>query len=147
MFSRSKSKAAPVAANVDDGAAAADRMPSLIGSDLSVLGDMTSDGPLQIDGAVDGDVRCPILTVGPKASVRGSIVASVARIAGSVQGRIHASQVELAQSAEVIGDIEHESLAIEAGAFVDGKFKRLEGTPLLTADAGDEARQAAAGDD
>jgi len=40
---------------------------------------------------------------------------------------VKAKSVVMAKSARVIGDIIHDSLAIEAGAFIEGNIKRLEG--------------------
>ncbi len=145
MFSRSQADGAETL-SMDKRVAPENTVPSLIGEDLSVIGDIESAGAIQIDGAVEGDIHCPVLTIGPKASVRGAIVAEIARIAGSVQGRIRAGQVELAKSAEVLGDIVHESLSIEAGAFVDGSFKRLQGAPLLTEQKRSSAHLAVAGE-
>ncbi len=145
MFSRSQADGAE-SVSMDRRVAPENTVPSLIGEDLSVIGDIESAGAIQIDGAVEGDIQCPVLTIGPKASVRGAIVAEIARIAGSVQGRIRAGQVELAKSAEVLGDIVHESLSIEAGAFVDGSFKRLQGAPLLTEQKRSSAHLAVAGE-
>jgi len=40
---------------------------------------------------------------------------------------VKAKSVVMAKTARVIGDIIHDSLAIEAGAFIEGNIKRLEG--------------------
>ncbi len=98
-------------------------IPSLLSADLRIDGDITSTGPVHLDGEVQGDIRAPLLTVGESARVSGVIEAKTAKIGGSVTGHINAQQVELSKSANVTGDILHDTLAIEAGAFVNGNFK------------------------
>ena len=43
---------------------------------------------------------------------------------GTINGRIKARSVELFSSAHVVGDIMHEDLSIETGAFLEGHCKR-----------------------
>jgi len=98
--------------------------PSIIASDCIVTGDVFSQGEVQMDGRVNGDLRCDLLVVGETGSITGEISAQTVRIFGSVNGQITAAAVELAKSARVLGDITHDSLAIEAGAHVQGRIKR-----------------------
>lgn len=98
--------------------------PSLISNNLTVTGNMKTEGEIQIDGSIEGDVHCGALTVGEKASITGEIVADRIIVHGTVSGRIRARQVQLATTAHVIGDVYHDTLAIEAGAFLEGHCKR-----------------------
>jgi len=99
--------------------------PSIIGADCTITGDILSQGEVHVDGRVDGDVRCDMLVVGPTGTITGEISADLVRVLGSVTGQIKARSVELAKSAHVVGDISHDSLSIEAGAFVEGRFDRI----------------------
>ena len=99
--------------------------PSIISVDLRIVGDMTSDGEIQIDGAVDGDIRTKTLLVGDTAHIKGEIVADTVNVHGTVTGQIKSRSVILAKTAHVIGDILHEDLAIETGAFLEGHCKRM----------------------
>ncbi len=98
--------------------------PSLLGTDLTITGDIVSEGDLQIDGKVIGDVKSVSLTIGEKAQVKGEIVCDKALIHGSVSGRVTAKDVYLSKSAKIVGDIHHDLVAIERGAFVDGQIRR-----------------------
>ena len=89
------------------------------------MGDLSSDGELQIDGTIDGDIRTKSLLVGETANIKGEIVADRIQVHGTINGQIKARSVTLARSARVIGDILHEDLAIENGAFLEGHCKRL----------------------
>ena len=99
--------------------------PSIIGANCSLSGDIASDGEVHVDGKVVGDVRCVTLVIGEEGGVTGEIEAETVRVLGAVTGQITARAVELAKTARITGDITHETLAVEAGAFVEGRFNRL----------------------
>ncbi len=96
------------------------RVPSIISGGLRIVGDLVSEGDVQIDGIVEGDVHARSLTVSEGAAVKGQIIAESVCIRGSVEGQITADQVELGRSARVIGDIIHSDLAIQSGAYFEG---------------------------
>ena len=99
--------------------------PSIISADLKIVGDLNSNGEIQIDGAVNGDIRTKSLLVGENAKIKGEIVADSVFICGTVNGLIKSRSVNLAKTAYVVGDILHEDLAIETGAFLEGRCKRV----------------------
>ena len=100
-------------------------VPSIISIDLSIQGNLSSNGEIQVDGTVNGDISCKALIVGTKGSVSGEVTAQTVRIHGSIKGQVKAKSVFLASTAQMSGDIEHESLAIEPGAFMEGHCKRI----------------------
>ncbi|HEY9548785.1 MAG TPA: polymer-forming cytoskeletal protein [Kiloniellaceae bacterium] len=102
-------------------------VPSIISADLRITGNLKSDGDIQVDGHVEGDIDSATLTVGEGAHVKGHISCETVRVCGTVDGAVKAKSVVMAKTARVIGDIIHDSLAIEAGAFIEGNIKRLEG--------------------
>lgn len=107
-------------------------VPSILSADLRINGDVTSDSPMHIEGQVQGDIRTPHLTVGAEAQVSGMIETDEARIDGTVNGQITATKVELSKTAKVVGDIVHEVLSIEAGAYVEGNFQRRQKSEAQT---------------
>ncbi len=111
----------------EDPQGAAGSVPSIISPDLEIVGDLKSDGEIQIDGTVKGDIKGHMLTVGEQGKVNGSTVAETVRIFGTVNGRVQAKTVRLDKSARVTADITHESLTIEAGAYFEGKVHSLKG--------------------
>ncbi|MGO9172861.1 MAG: bactofilin family protein [Rhodomicrobium sp.] len=110
-----------------------DRMaPSIIGEDLTVTGNVLSRGEVQVDGQIQGDVHCSSLIVGEKAQITGGIVAEDVVVRGRVMGSVRGNRVTLQASSHVEGDVFHKSLAIEQGAFFEGKSRRSE-DPIATA--------------
>ena len=99
--------------------------PSIISTDLRVVGDLSSEGEIQVDGVVDGDIRTTSLLVGQTAEIKGEIVSDNVIVHGSINGQIKARSVYLTKTAHVLGDILHEDLAIEKGAFLEGHCKRF----------------------
>ncbi|AUG53009.1 bactofilin family protein [Thalassospira marina] len=99
---------------------------SVISSDLRISGDLVSESDVQVDGFVDGDIRTRNLTIGQHGEVRGEIIADRVRVCGKVTGQIRAKDVSLADTAKMIGDILHETLAIEPGAHLEGHCRRIE---------------------
>ncbi|MBT3552731.1 MAG: polymer-forming cytoskeletal protein [Rhodospirillaceae bacterium] len=100
--------------------------PSLLSTDLKITGDLVSQGELQVDGQIDGDIHTDVLIVGETAQINGEITADSVRVHGYVTGQIKARSVSLAKSAHVLGDILHENLSIEQGAFLEGHCRRIE---------------------
>ncbi len=100
-------------------------VPSIISADLTIDGNLNSGGEIQVDGVVNGDIRCKALIVGVKGSVIGEVVAQTVRMHGAVKGMVRARSVFLASTARMSGDVEHESLAIEPGAYMEGHCKRI----------------------
>ncbi len=100
--------------------------PSVIGPDLSITGNMQSKGEVHIDGEVQGDVHAQRIVVGQSARISGGLVADDVIVQGTVMGSIRGNRVTLQASSKVEGDIFHQSLAIEQGAFFEGKSRRAE---------------------
>ncbi|MEE9209190.1 MAG: polymer-forming cytoskeletal protein [Kiloniellales bacterium] len=119
----------PVDANGANGdSAKLTGVPSIISPDLKIIGDLKSNGDIQIDGRIEGDIHSRLLTVGEQATVEGCIVADTVRISGTVLGQVRAKTVHLDKKARVTGDITHETLTMEAGAFFEGQVRRMEQT-------------------
>jgi len=99
-------------------------VPSVIGEDLTVEGNIISKGEVQLEGEIKGDVHCTSLVIGDKALVEGGVVAEDVIVRGRVVGSVRGHRVTLQSSSHVEGDIFHQSLAIEQGAYFEGKSRR-----------------------
>jgi cytoskeletal protein CcmA (bactofilin family) len=100
--------------------------PSVIGADLTIIGNLISKGEVQVDGEVQGDLHGTHIVVGEKATITGGIVGDEIVVRGHVMGSVRGKKVILQSSSHVEGDIYHQTLAIEQGAFFEGKSRRSE---------------------
>ena len=108
---------------------ASPKVASLISPDITVEGGLAGEGELQIDGVVRGDVRVGRLTIGETGHVEGSIYAEAVEVRGRVVGAITAKQVRLYGTAYIDGDVTHEQLAMETGAFFQGRSLKFQRPP------------------
>jgi cytoskeletal protein CcmA (bactofilin family) len=103
---------------------AANGAASVIGADLTITGNLESRGEIQIEGEVQGDVLAGRIVVGERARITGALIADEIIIRGNVQGSIRGNSVTFQAASRVEGDVFHKSLAIEQGAFFEGKSRR-----------------------
>lgn len=108
--------------------------PSILSSDLKIEGDIVSQGELHISGSVKGDVIAHKLTLGEGGSITGAVEAETAVIAGNLAGRLTATSVVFARTAQVIADVTHVSLTIEEGAVFEGFSRRVDTIDGVTND-------------
>ena len=101
---------------------------TVIGNGLKIVGNVTAEGLVEVNGQIEGDVHCPSLIVSPKAQIVGSITAERVVVNGKVEGPIQGGDVVLKPRAHVIGDISHQSLTIEKGARFDGRATQAPGS-------------------
>ena len=97
---------------------------SQIGSDLTIIGNLISKGEVHIDGEIQGDLHAATIIIGESAKITGGIIADEVVVRGTVMGSIRGKRVVLQSSSKVEGDILHSQLAIEQGAFFEGKSRR-----------------------
>jgi len=114
------SQARPAAAARGNGAA------SVIGPDLSITGNLESRGEVHIEGEVQGDIHAQRIVVGERARIVGALIAEEVVVRGGVQGSIRGNSVAFQATSRIEGDVFHKSLAIEQGAFFEGKSRRSE---------------------
>jgi len=99
---------------------------SVIDAWLQITGNLESEGEVQVDGQIHGDIRCAHLTVGRDARVAGNITAEEVVVRGKVTGLIRANRVILQDTAQVDSEIVHKTLSIEEGAAFEGIARRCE---------------------
>src|SRR6266478_3545955 len=99
---------------------------SCIGSGMSIVGNIECDGPAQVFGRIQGELRAPDLLIGEGAQVEGSVIAQDVTVCGRVKGTIRAVRVKLQNGGSVEGDIFHRSLSIDENSLFEGSSRRVE---------------------
>lgn len=98
---------------------------SVIGPDVTIRGNIEATVDLHVDGKVHGDIACASLVQGEGSMIEGEIKAETARLSGAVNGRIEAKNLLVMKAAKIDGDVNYETLTIEQGATVNGRFAPL----------------------
>jgi cytoskeletal protein CcmA (bactofilin family) len=115
-----------------------DQIPfSIIASDMTVTGDLETEGVVRVEGRIRGNVRVGSqVLVSEGAVIEGDLHTQEAVVAGQVSGAIHAHErVELQATALVTGDILTPRISIVEGARVTGEVKMDQlpkGDPVAT---------------
>jgi cytoskeletal protein CcmA (bactofilin family) len=100
---------------------------TVIAKGLKIVGSVTAEGLVEVNGQIDGELHCTSLVIARGAHVNGIVAAERVVVDGRVEGPIQGGDVILKSQAHVVGDIHHQSLAIEAGAFFDGRSVQIRG--------------------
>mgnify|MGYP000706963238 CR=1 FL=1 len=105
---------------------------SVLGADIVIKGDVSATADLHIDGRIEGDIACAALVQGEKSEIIGAITAQSARLAGIVRGSITAGDLVITKTAHIHGDVHYNTLSVEQGAQVDGRFaQRGSAAPVI----------------
>lgn len=98
---------------------------TFVGPGARIKGDLVSDGPVDVAGALDGDVRVKShCRVREGAHVTGRLEAKSLVIEGRVSGpAIVADKVEIGATARVESNIQARVVAIADGAFFEGEVR------------------------
>ncbi|WP_371136494.1 polymer-forming cytoskeletal protein [Novosphingobium sp.] len=95
---------------------------SVFGADIRITGDVAASADLHVDGRIEGDVTCTSLVQGEASEIVGAVRAETARLAGVIRGTISVRDLVVLKSARIHGDVHYDSLTIEQGAQVEGRF-------------------------
>jgi cytoskeletal protein CcmA (bactofilin family) len=95
---------------------------SIIGSGMRVVGDITADGVVKIEGTVIGTIRAGRqVLVAKGGEVEGDIVTREAIVGGEVRGTVVADErVEIQTSSVVHGDVTCKRLLVHEGGEING---------------------------
>jgi cytoskeletal protein CcmA (bactofilin family) len=97
------------------------RQGTVIAKGLKIVGSVTAEGLVEVNGQIEGELHCTSLVIAKEAHVIGAIAAERVVVDGKVEGPVQGGHVLLKPGAYVVGDIHHQSLTIERGAYFDGR--------------------------
>lgn len=93
---------------------------SIVDENLTMRGDLESDGDVLVKGKVIGNISCKLLIIDVDALVEGGVTATDVIIRGKAKGRIVADSVRLERTADVDCEICQKSFSAEEGAKIKG---------------------------
>ena len=98
----------------------------VIAKGLKIVGSVTAEGLLWVY-SINGELHCTSVVIDRAAHISGTVAAERVVVDGKVEGPIQGGEIVLKSRAQVVGDIHHQSLAIESGAFFDGRSVQVRG--------------------
>jgi len=98
-----------------------DSVPSIISQGTHIVGDIITDGEVQVDGKVEGNIDCQSLIVADTGEVTGKVISQSIVLHGALTGTVQGKSVSLSSTARMTGDVTHETLTIETGAHFKGQ--------------------------
>jgi len=102
-------------------------VPTILGTGVRLVGTIESEGPIEVHGRLEIDLRCERLEMSEAAEIIGNIAVKHAVIHGKVTGNIKAISVRLSETARIEGDIiADDILEIAAGAICVGRVKSMQ---------------------
>src|SRR6266513_2522165 len=112
---------------------------SIIGTGMRVVGDISADGVVKIEGTVVGTVRAGRqVLVGKGGEVEGDVISREAIIGGEVRGSIRADErIEIQSTSVVHGDIAAKRLLVQEGGEINGVVRM--GEAALEAETAEKA--------
>lgn len=111
---------------------------TIIGTGVTVRGNLHSESDITIDGQLNGDIKTTgDVTIGMNGRVTANIQGANVSVAGNLTGNIKASgEVSIRETGHVEGDITAMGLAISSGAVFIGR-SIMEAPPTLAEPAPD----------
>ncbi|MDZ4116783.1 MAG: cell shape determination protein CcmA [Gammaproteobacteria bacterium HGW-Gammaproteobacteria-6] len=104
------------------------QVDTLIGSQVSIRGDVTFSGGLYVEGRIHGAVCAEegakaILTLSEHGFIEGEVRVPVVIVNGQLDGDLYASdRIELGAHARVQGNIHYRVVEMAAGAMITGRL-------------------------
>lgn len=104
----------------------------IVGEGVTLTGEVEVPGLLKLHGTIEGNVLGDDVRVGATGCIKGSVKGRNIDIEGDVREKVTSKTLTLRSTASVRGDVEYETIEIEAGARIEGGLHSIdssEGTP------------------
>ena len=89
------------------------------------MGDIVGVGAIEVNGVVEGQIKCLSVKLGSGSRVNGNIIAEKAEIYGEVNGNVTAKTIICGDQAKIVGNIIHQRIDIKDGAYVEGNCRKF----------------------
>ena len=101
---------------------------NLIAVGTEITGDITSNGDIRIDGALNGNLNTTgKVVIGETGKVKGEIICKNSEVLGAINGKIKVGELlSLKATAKINGDIVTKKLAIDPGSRFTGNCNMSE---------------------
>ena len=100
-----------------------DMNTSIIGQEMTMIGDVIFKGKLRLDGKVKGNIKGDYLILGETGNVTGDIQVENFTCQGQVDGNVNAKKLHVITDGTINGKVEATDLSVESGAALNGEIK------------------------
>ena len=95
---------------------------SIIAEEVELTGNIKTQGALQIEGTVKGDIEVSALTIGPTGVFEGNVTCRNLSIRGKFSGSSVCRELMVASSAVVDAKVTYQDLTLQRGAVLRGEL-------------------------
>jgi len=100
-------------------------MPTIISSDLTLDGNLTSDGEIQIEGVIKGNITSASIVIGKTGSIIGDIAANKVIVCGRIRGNMRVREIIFSANCHAEGNLVCQALTVEPGAHFEGDCRHF----------------------
>lgn len=111
---------------------------TVVAQGITFTGTLRGEGVIQVEGVVEGEFDLTgAVVVAESGLIRGPVSADVVRVAGRVEGNVHAREhMRLESSGSLDGDVTTASLVVEDGGILNGRCTTVKPQPALEPELG-----------
>ena len=94
---------------------------SILDGNISVSGNIFSEGDMDISGQITGSVVASAISVKEGGVINGNVYANELSMVkgGEIKGNVFAKKIKLLKGAKILGEIKYTFLSMEAGAVIE----------------------------
>ena len=106
---------------------------TVVAQGITFSGILRGEGVVQVEGMVEGEFDLTgAVIVAESGLIRGPVAADVVRVAGRVEGNVHAREhMRLESTGSLDGDVTTASLVVEDGGILNGRCTTVKPQPAL----------------
>jgi cytoskeletal protein CcmA (bactofilin family) len=97
---------------------------SVLAPDLTITGNITAVGSVEIQGQIEGTLKAQSVIIGQDGRFKGAVTAENLEVRGRMDGKASCANLTLRAAAQVTTDANYTTLVIESGAQIAGRFTR-----------------------
>lgn len=97
--------------------------PSIISSGMEISGELRSNGPIHVEGRIEGSLESDEVLIGATGEVTGEVQASQLSVHGAFEGDGVCERLTIGPSASYRGSLDCESLELATGGILVGKVQ------------------------
>ncbi|NTV13176.1 MAG: polymer-forming cytoskeletal protein [Desulfobulbaceae bacterium] len=98
---------------------------SIIGQDMTIVGDLSFKSKIQIDGRIQGNLTGTSLVVSETGRIVGNVLTESLVCYGQIDGDLTVGKLFLKKTGVINGRVETSDLSVESGGSLNGEIKSL----------------------